>query len=91
MKVCSEFSLESPHRGNLNEYTQYTIFNINTKLTLHYPKTAAMRFFSKGHRNEFEIAGVNESSVFVPLKFYHMVQSDIRHTKKVSRIIWHDE
>ena len=28
MKVCCVFSLESPHRGNSNEYTQYTIFNI---------------------------------------------------------------
>ena len=28
MKVCCVFSLESPHRGDSNEYTQYTIFNI---------------------------------------------------------------
>ena len=28
MKVCRVFSLESPHRGNSNEYTQYTIFSI---------------------------------------------------------------
>ena len=25
MKVCFEFSLESPHRGDSNENTQYTI------------------------------------------------------------------
>ena len=25
------FSLESPHRGDSNEYTQYTIFNIKKK------------------------------------------------------------
>ena len=25
MKVCCVFSLESPHRGDSNEYTQYTI------------------------------------------------------------------
>ena len=31
MKVYCVFSLESPHRGDSNEYTQYTIFNINTK------------------------------------------------------------
>ena len=33
MKVCCVFSLESPHRGNSNEYTQYmyAIFNMNTK------------------------------------------------------------
>ena len=28
MKVCCLFSLESPQRGDSNEYTQYTIFNI---------------------------------------------------------------
>ena len=28
MKVCCEFSLESPHRGGSTEYTQHTIFNI---------------------------------------------------------------
>ena len=27
MKVCCVFALESPHRGDSNEYTQYTIFN----------------------------------------------------------------
>ena len=64
------FSLESPHRGDSNEYTQYTIFNINKKNTLNYPKSAAMGFFSKGLKNEFETAVVNEPSVFEPLKFY---------------------
>ena len=28
IKVCCVFSLESPHRGDSNEYTQNTIFNI---------------------------------------------------------------
>ena len=28
MKVCCVFSLESPHRGDSNEYTQYTVFNV---------------------------------------------------------------
>ena len=30
-KVCCVFSLESPHRGDSNEDTQYTIFNIKEK------------------------------------------------------------
>ena len=60
------FSLESSDRGDSNEYTQYTIFNINTKII---PNPKAMRFFSKGLKNEFERAVVNES-VFEPLKFY---------------------
>ena len=42
MKVCCVFSLESPHRGDSNEHTQYTIFNINKKIILRYPKSAAI-------------------------------------------------
>ena len=64
------FSLESPHRGDSNEYTQYTIFNMNKKNTINYPKSAATGFFSKRLKNEFETAVVNEPSVFEPLKFY---------------------
>ena len=64
------FSLASPHRGDSNEYTQFTIFNINTKHHLKLSKSAAMGFFSKGLKNEFETAVMNESSVFEPLKFY---------------------
>ena len=45
LKVCCVFSLESPHRGDSNEYTQYTIFNIKMKIILNYPKSAAMGFF----------------------------------------------
>ena len=38
------FSLESPHQGDSNEYTQYTIFNVK-KIAIKYPKSAAMGFF----------------------------------------------
>ena len=31
MRVCCVFLLESPHRGDSYEYTQYTIFNIKTR------------------------------------------------------------
>ena len=60
MKVCCVFSLESPHRGDSNEYTQYTIFNIKKKITLNYSKSAAMGFFPKGLKNELDTAVVNE-------------------------------
>ena len=63
------FSLESPHRGDSNEYTQYTVLNIKKKITQNYPKSAATGFCSKGLKNEFETAIVNEPSVFEPLKF----------------------
>ena len=31
MKVCFVVSLESPHRGDCNENTKYTIFNFKKK------------------------------------------------------------
>ena len=44
------FSLESPHRGDSNENTQYTIFNIYKKVSLNYPKFAAMKSFPRDSR-----------------------------------------
>ena len=79
------FTLESPHQGDSNEYTQYTIFNMNKKNTLNYPKSVAMFFFSKGLKNEFETAVVNEPSVFEPLKFYCI---QFRGQKLVTTV-WH--
>ena len=64
------FSLESPHRGDSNEYTQYTIFKIKKKITLNHPKYAIMEFCSNGLKKELETAVVNEPSVLEPLKFY---------------------
>ena len=61
------FSLEIPHKGDSNEYTQYTIFNIKKKITLNYPKSAATGFL-KGLKNEFETAMANKPSGFEPLK-----------------------
>ena len=39
------------------------------KNSFNYPKSAAIGIFSKGLKNEFETAVVNELSVFEPLKF----------------------
>ena len=64
------FSLELPHRGNSNDYTQYTIFNMQTKINLNYSKSAAMGFFYKALKNELETPVVKQSSVFEPLKCY---------------------
>ena len=47
IKVCCVFSLESPQRGDSNEDTLYITFNIKKKITLYYPKSAAMGFFSR--------------------------------------------
>ena len=64
------FSLESSHRGDSNEYTRYTIFNIKKKITPNYSRSAALGFISKGIENEFETAVINEPSVFEPLRVY---------------------
>ena len=64
------FLLESPHRGDSNEYTQYTIFNMNKKKHPRLSQICSHGFFSKGLKNEFETAVVNEPSVFKSLKFY---------------------
>ena len=61
--------IESPHRGDSNEYIQYTIFSSNKKVAPNYPKSAAMSFF-QGTKNKFGTDVVSESSVFQPLKFY---------------------
>ena len=58
------------HRSDSNEHKQYTIVNIKKKITLNYPKSAAMGFCSKGLKKEFETVVVNETSVFEPLKFH---------------------
>ena len=70
IEVCCVLSLESPHRGDSNENTQYTIFNIKKE---NRPKSSPIYsygIFPKGLKNEFETAVVNEPSVFEPLKFY---------------------
>ena len=54
MKVFCVFSLESPHRGDSNEYTQYTIFNIKRKIDLNYLKSAAMGAISLESQSEPE-------------------------------------
>ena len=59
------FSLELPHRGDSNEYTQYTIFNIKKKICKYGI------FFPKGPKKEFKRAVVNETSVFKSLKAYY--------------------
>ena len=69
MKVCYVFSLQSLHRGDSNEYTQYTIFNIKKE---NHPMLFQIRsfgIFSRGLEIEFEVAVVNELLEFEPLKF----------------------
>ena len=50
MRVCCVFLLESPHRGDSNEYTQYTIFNIKRKSPLIIPNLQLWVFVPRDAR-----------------------------------------
>ena len=54
------FSIESPHRGDSNEYTQYTIFNTKKENHPKFFQICSYRIISKGLKNGFETAVVNE-------------------------------
>ena len=64
------------HRGDSNEYKQYTVINMKKKGNHPYYHTyydsvcSYHGIFSLGLKNEFEIVVVTEPSVFEPLKFY---------------------
>ena len=47
MKVYCVFSLESPHQGDSNEYTQYTISQYKKE---NYPTSATMEFVPRDPR-----------------------------------------
>ena len=63
IKVFCVFALESPHPGNSNEYTQYTIFNIKMKIALSYPESAAMEFFQRTQKRVRNSQGKRAISV----------------------------
>ena len=63
------FSFASPHRGDSKGYTQYSIFNIKMKITLNYPKYAAMGFFQGSQERVRTSRGKRAISVD-PLKFH---------------------
>ena len=64
------FSLESPHRGDSNEYTQYAISQYEKENHPTLFQNCSYGILSKGLKDEFETAVANEPSVFEPLKFY---------------------
>ena len=70
MKVYCVFSLESAQRGGSNEYTHYTISKYKKENQPKLSQICNYEICSKGPKNEFETAVVNEPSVFEPLKFY---------------------
>ena len=64
------FSLESPQRGDSNEYAQYTISQYKKENQPKSSQICSYEICSKGPKNEFKTAVVYEPSVLDPLKFY---------------------
>ena len=71
MKVYCVFSLKSPQRGDSNDNIQNTISQYEKNHPI-LSQICNCGICSKGLKNEFETAVVNEPSVFEPLKFYCM-------------------
>ena len=70
MKVCCMFSLNEAIRKITHNIP---LPNLNKLLTQNYPEyknVCSLGFFCWGLKNEFEIAVVNEPSVFAPPNFY---------------------
>ena len=63
MKVYCVFSLGSLYRDDSNEYTQYTIFSIEKKITLNYPKSADRDFFQGNQKRVRNSRGKRAISV----------------------------
>ena len=61
------FSLESPQRGDSNEYTQYTISQYKKETHTKLSQICNYGISSKGPKNGFKTVVVNEPSVFEPL------------------------
>ena len=75
------FSLESPHRGDSNEYEQHINITIKEEIILNYPKynnVCSCGIFPKGLKNEFQTAVVNKPSMFEPLKFYCIITVEMK-------------
>ena len=72
MKVFCVYSFELPHRGDSNEYTQHTIFNIKTENQPKLIQICSYGIFPKGLKNELETVVGNEPPGLEPLKFYCM-------------------
>ena len=75
MKVSCVFSLESPHRGDSNENTQYTIFIFfKTENHHNYPKSAGRRFFQGAHERVRNSRGKRSISVRAIKVLLYIVQ-----------------
>ena len=88
MKVYCVYSLESPQRGDSNKYTQYTISQYKKESHPKLSQICNYGICSKGPKNEFEPAVVNEPSVFEPLKFYCILCLYRQQLVLLPKVLW---
>ena len=92
MKVFCVFSLESPHRGDSNEYTQYTIFNEVDKNALNYLKSAAMGFLFQGTQERVRDShgkraiGVRATEVLLYIPYFFGYKTEFFPSKTIPKI-----
>ena len=67
------FSLESPQRGNSNEYTQYTIFQYKKENIPQLSQLCNYGICSMGLKNEFETA-ISVRAIEVLLYLYGKIR-----------------
>ena len=81
------FLLQSRHRGDFIEYTQYTIFNIKKENQSKLSQICNYGILFQGtQENKFETTVEKEPSVFEPLKFYCIMPSLFQLNLNVSNI-----
>ena len=83
------FLLESPHRGDSNEYTQHAIINIKKKITLNYPKyytVCSYGIFSLGTRERVrDSRGKRAIEVLLYFSYYEFIISSSVHLCDAAR------
>ena len=89
MKVCCVFSLESPHRRDSNEYTQYTIFDIKKENHPTLSQICSHGILFQGTQEEFETAMVNEPSVFAIEVLLYFILSNVYIDEGVIKQLYH--
>ena len=81
MKVCCVFSLESPHQGHSNEYTQYTIFSIKKENHPKFFQICNYRIVFKGLKNESETTVVNKPISIRAIEVLLYSNTSLKHSK----------
>ena len=85
------FSLESPNRGDSNDYTQHAIISIKKKIALNYPKyiNVCSYVFSIGTQERVQKSRGKRAIGFRATKFYCILKQALipRHEDVMESIL----